>query len=125
MFTFKLINSSLNSTRLSARHISNGSGRLSGLFKKESQSEETPLDVFDQEEEMDSELRQIQIDKLRNKSQLSPAHRNIVHGEVPYSQSESWVHETLKYKRKLYGLHGSKSNVDPSKLSMDISSDPA
>jgi hypothetical protein len=34
---------------------------------------------------------------------------------VPYNQAESWIHQTLKYKRMMFGRYGSESNVDPSK----------
>lgn len=116
MFTFKLINSSLNSTRLNRRHISAGSGRLLNLFKRSSNDENSAIEVIDNEEELDPELRQKQIDSLRNKSRLYAAHRNMLHDTVPYASSESWVHETLKYKRKMYAKFGSKSNQDPSEF---------
>ena len=112
MFTFKLINNSLNSIRLSRRYISNGPGRL-GLFKNESQPIENTLEIIDHEE-IDPEMRQKEIKILRNKSRLLASHRNMLNCKVPYANSESWVHETLKYKRKLYAIHGSESNVDPS-----------
>lgn len=116
MFTFKLINSSLNSTRLNRRQISAGSGRLLNLFKRSSNDENSAIEIIDSEEEFDPELRQKQIDRLRNKSRLYAAHRNILHDAVPYSTSESWVHETLKYKRKIYAKYGSESNQDPSEF---------
>lgn len=116
MFTFKLINSSLNGSRLNKRHISTGSGRLLGLFKKDSNEDSTAIQIIDNEEEMDPEVRQKYIDSVRNKSGLYPAHRNMLHDDIPYAVSESWVHETLKYKRKMYAKFGSKSNQDPSEL---------
>lgn len=116
MFTFKLLRSSLNSTRLSQRHISAGSGRLLGFFKGEEKKDESVLEVVDHEEEIDQEEWQKSVDQLRNKSRLLPQHRNMLREVVPYKRSESWVHETLKYKRKMYGKYGSKSNVDPSEF---------
>lgn len=114
MFTFKLINSSLNSVRLKVRPISSGSGKLLGLFSSEPTPEKaTSIEIIDHEEE-DSEFERKRIYKLRNKSRLTSAHRNLLHGRVPYANSESWVHETLRYKRKLYAKFGSESKVDPS-----------
>lgn len=116
MFTFKLFNSSLTSARLNQRHISAGSGRLLGIFKRESNEDNTAIEVIDGEEEFDPMLRQAQIDSIRNKSRLYPAHRNMLHDDIPYARSESWVHQTLKYKRKMYAKFGSSSKQDPSEF---------
>lgn len=116
MFTFRLINSSLNSARLTQRNISLTPTRLQSFFKREVKEDEQTVDIIDAEEE-DPILRQERIDRMRDKSGLRPAHRNVLHGDLPYEAAESWVHNTLKYKRKLYGKLGSASNVDPSEFS--------
>lgn len=117
MFTFKLIKSSVNSVRITQRNIVVSSGRHISFFNKneEKPAEETALDIIDAEEE-DPILRQQRIDRMCNKSGLRPPHRSVMRGELPYKMSESWIHNTLKYKRKLYGKLGSDSNVDPSKI---------
>lgn len=97
------------------------SSQLNGMFNrdssKEAKPEEAAVDIIDnQEEELDIAERQRQINFIRNKSRLNRNHRNILHGTVPYDEGpESWVHETLKYKRKIYGQYGAASNIDPSK----------
>lgn len=53
------------------------------------------------------------IEMKRNKSRLLPQHRNILHNKVPYSESKGWFHDTVKYKRRLYGRYGSISAVNP------------
>jgi len=111
MFTFKLMKNSLNSARLSIRHISNGTRPLLGLFKNEEPPQE-PFELKD-EDEVDPSLRSQEIMRIRNKSGLLRAHRLMLHGEVPYRVSESWIHETVKYKRKIYAKYGSKSGIDP------------
>lgn len=114
MFTLKLINSSIKCSRLNQRHISAGSGALLRLFKDETKAEVVPFELADEEEEIDPESEQKRIDKIRNKSGLLPQHRNMLRGTVPYQSAESWIHNTLKYKRKIYAKHGSASGIDPS-----------
>lgn len=116
MFTLKLIKSSINSSRINYRPISAGTGRLLGFFKDEIKEENT-LEVIDAyDEDVDSELEMQRINQLRNKSGLRTAHWKMLHGEVPYDKAQSWVHQTLKYQRKLYGKLGDKSGLDPSEL---------
>lgn len=119
MFTFKLIRSSIASARLNQRNICANSGRLLSVFgdkeKQDEPREELTFDVNDLEEE-DVEEKQRRIEMIRNKSGLLPQHRNMLHGIAPYEESQSWVHETLKYKRKMYAKYGSESKLDPSKF---------
>lgn len=119
MFTFRLLNSSLNSARLTQRNVSLTPTRLQSFFRREKKEDELTVDIIDAEEE-DPILRQERIERMRDKSGLRPAHRNVLHGEIPYENAESWVHNTLKYKRKLYGKLGSASNVDPSELTAKV-----
>jgi hypothetical protein len=54
-----------------------------------------------------------EIERKRNKSRLNAQHRNLVHGKMPYSEPMAWYHETVKYKRKMYGRYGHASGVLP------------
>lgn len=54
-----------------------------------------------------------EIERKRNKSRLNPQHRNLLHGKVPYPEPMVWFHETVKYKRKMYGRYGLSSGVLP------------
>ena len=58
-------------------------------------------------------LRQEELERKRDKSRLRPYHRNLVHGKIPYPESMEWFHETVKYKRKMYGRYGQASGVTP------------
>lgn len=116
MFTLKLINSSIRCSRLNHRHISAPSASLNGFFRKDPKPEENRSELINLEEEVDPEENQKKLEALQNKSRLLPQHRKMLMGEVPYDQAESWIHNTLKYKRKMYGKFGEKSNVDPSEF---------
>lgn len=75
---------------------------------------ESDLPVTFVEDEDQLAEQEALIEKLRNKSRLLPQHRNMLHSQLPYEESQSWIHETVKYKRMMlgrYGLEGSK--VDP------------
>lgn len=48
-----------------------------------------------------------------DKSGLLAQHRNMLHGQRPYNQAHSWIHQTEKYQRKLIGKYGSESELDP------------
>lgn len=72
---------------------------------------EEVIEYADDEEEAEREKL---IELKRNKSRLLPQHRNMLLNKVPYEESQSWIHETVKYKRALYGKYGSSSNVNPS-----------
>ncbi|XP_026468145.1 growth arrest and DNA damage-inducible proteins-interacting protein 1-like [Ctenocephalides felis] len=71
------------------------------------------LSNFQDYEEDDEIDRERIIEEKRNKSRLLPQHRNMVLGKVPYQEPQSWIHETVKYKRMMYGRYGSSSNVNP------------
>lgn len=60
--------------------------------------------------------KELEIEKKRNKSRLLPQHRNMLLGEVPYTEPQSWIHETVKYQRTMFGRYGAKSGVEPGKL---------
>ncbi|CAO1426583.1 unnamed protein product [Diamesa hyperborea] len=63
--------------------------------------------------ENDEANEKIDVEQLQNKSRLLNAHRNMLHGNLPYDQAQSWVHQTLKYKRKMYAKYGAESGIDP------------
>lgn len=117
---FKLIlKASVNSARVNQRNISASTGRRLGVFKDEVKPEEEDkqqtFDVNDFEEE-DPVEREQRIEMIRNKSRLNTSHRNMLHNMLPYAESQSWVHETLKYKRKMYAKFGADSKIDPSEF---------
>lgn len=60
-----------------------------------------------------SEQRELEIELSRNKSRLLPQHRNVLMETKPYSESQSWIHNTLKYNRTMFGRYGLASGVDP------------
>lgn len=53
------------------------------------------------------------IEKLRNKSRLSPEHHNILFDKKPFSEPISKHHQTVKYNRRMYGIYGNESGVNP------------
>lgn len=124
MFLVKILKRSTDRQCLSQLRVRplSQSGAMMGIFNRgsteETKPEESVVKLLDnQEDELEIEERQRQINFIRNKSGLQRQHRNILHGTIPYTEGpESWVHQTLKYKRKMYGQYGSRSRVDPSKL---------
>ncbi|XP_063700267.1 large ribosomal subunit protein mL64 [Culicoides brevitarsis] len=80
---------------------------------KEAEEDSAPV-VLMQDDEEDQEERRKRLEKIRNKSRLSKAHRNFLMEQVPYPDGpESWIHQTLKYKRGLFGKYGLASGIDP------------
>ncbi|XP_053684868.1 growth arrest and DNA damage-inducible proteins-interacting protein 1 [Sabethes cyaneus] len=74
--------------------------------------DEVPVTFVDDENLQ--EAREARIEMLRNKSALLPQHRNMLIGRLPYEESQSWIHETVKYKRMMLGRYGLESSgVDP------------
>lgn len=73
---------------------------------KENEKNEVIADV-----EGANEDKEAVIEAKRNKSMLKPEHRNILYGKVPYEQPMAEFHETVKYKRRLYGRYGTASDV--------------
>ncbi|XP_050067452.1 growth arrest and DNA damage-inducible proteins-interacting protein 1 [Anopheles maculipalpis] len=83
------------------------------LENDEPVAEDLPVTFVDDDAESE-EAREARIATLRNKSRLLPQHRNMLHGVLPYEQSQSWIHETVKYKRMMLGRYGiDGSRVDP------------
>jgi hypothetical protein len=65
------------------------------------------------EHDDDAAKKEEEIERNRNKSRLNPQHRSLLHGKMPYSEPMAWFHETVKYKRKMYGRYGHASGVVP------------
>lgn len=107
----------INNTNVHRRHISLSSGRVYGLFKSDKEiPEASDADFIDEEiDEIEMAENSRRVNQIRNKSRLLNQHRNMLYDRVPYANAESWIHNTLKYKRKLYAKYGADSNVDPSK----------
>ncbi|KAK5650712.1 hypothetical protein RI129_001741 [Pyrocoelia pectoralis] len=91
--------------RVSIRSKSNATINIAEL-----EHQETSFDVVDDE----AKIRENEIELKRNKSRLKPQHRNILHGEVPYTKPSLWVHGTLRYNRTMYGRYGGKSGFNVS-----------
>lgn len=92
------------------------SSSQSNIIKDEDDEEkpvaELPITSID-DEDLSAE-REARIEQLRNKSRLLPQHRNMLHNRRPYHESQSWIHETVKYKRMMLGRYGiERSGVDP------------
>uniref|UniRef100_A0A1A9WTJ7 Large ribosomal subunit protein mL64 n=1 Tax=Glossina brevipalpis TaxID=37001 RepID=A0A1A9WTJ7_9MUSC len=85
-------------------------------MSKESKNEE-PTEIANFE---DDEIETPQIN--RNKSGLSTAHWNRFHNRRPYEEAQSWIHLTEKYQRKMFGLYGFESKVNP-RICFPIKSD--
>ncbi|KAG8243608.1 hypothetical protein J6590_042010 [Homalodisca vitripennis] len=57
--------------------------------------------------------RELEIERIRDKSRLKTQHRNMLFNKLPYSQPMTESHLTIKYNRKMYGRYGSESGVNP------------
>lgn len=60
-----------------------------------------------------SVLSETEIKMICDKSRLSIGHRNLVNGRMPYDEPVHRFHNTVKYKRRMYGRYGNASDVDP------------
>ncbi|XP_075234349.1 growth arrest and DNA damage-inducible proteins-interacting protein CRIF [Lycorma delicatula] len=57
--------------------------------------------------------KEADIESKRNVSRLNVYHRNLLLGKVPYPEPKADFHLTVKYRRKMYGLYGGASKVNP------------
>lgn len=74
-------------------------------------TDDSPAVLFDDD---DSNLRrEAYIQRQRNKSRLLAHHRRMLHDTAPYDEAQSWIHNTVKYQRMLFGRYGLASGVDP------------
>lgn len=95
-------------------------GKSVGRFTKSTAATETEIDedatdspatvLFEDE---DTELKETILEKNRNKSRLLPQHQKMLKNTIPYDESQSWIHNTVKYKRMMFGRYGLASGVDP------------
>lgn len=60
-----------------------------------------------------NDMSENELEMICNKSRLSYGHRNLVNGRQPYSMPMHRYHNTVKYKRKMYGRYGESSSVYP------------
>lgn len=58
-------------------------------------------------------LSEKEVEAICDKSRLNHGHRNMVNGRLPYDKPVHRYHNTVKYKRKMYGRYGDASNVYP------------
>lgn len=56
------------------------------------------------------------LERKRNKSRLTEAHRNILLGKKPYDKPQDWFHETVKYKKRILGRYGMEALGGPAGL---------
>jgi len=64
-------------------------------------------------EEAPKILTEEEIDAKRNISRLSCADRRLINGQHPYPEPMSWIHHTVRYKRKMFAQYGESSGVNP------------
>lgn len=81
-------------------------------LEKSEEYEIVPAAMVDEESEFLE--KEALIETKRNVSRLLPQHRNMLYDELPYDEPQSWIHETEKYKRMMFGRLGLQSGVDPS-----------
>lgn len=87
-------------------------------LEKSEEYEIVPAAMVDEESEFLE--REAVIESKRNVSKLLPQHRNMLYEELPYNEPQSWIHETEKYKRMMFGRLGLQSGVDPSKIKINF-----
>ncbi|XP_071874063.1 growth arrest and DNA damage-inducible proteins-interacting protein CRIF [Bombus fervidus] len=56
------------------------------------------------------------LERKRNKSRLTEAHRNILLGKKPYDTPQDRFHETVKYKKRILGRYGMEALGGPAGL---------
>ncbi|XP_068986307.1 large ribosomal subunit protein mL64-like [Bombus flavifrons] len=57
-----------------------------------------------------------ELERKRNKSRLTEAHRNILLGKKPYNEPQDRFHETVKYKKRILGRYGMEALGEPAGL---------
>lgn len=86
-------------------------------FRQFCKPSEVELDVIESQiADREVKMMEEKLQQLRNKSGLTPAHFNIQHDKVPYDEVEINSPSRPGFKRKMYGLYGSSSRVNPSIL---------
>lgn len=99
---------------LPSRHVSFFSR---GKKKEENKNEETfSIDGDQIDRELMIREKNEELELKRNKSNLNPHHRNMILGLPPNNMELIDCHKTMRYKRKMFGMYGNKSGVDPGAL---------
>uniref|UniRef100_A0A2H8TXQ8 Large ribosomal subunit protein mL64 n=1 Tax=Melanaphis sacchari TaxID=742174 RepID=A0A2H8TXQ8_9HEMI len=62
---------------------------------------------------VENTLSEKEVKAICDKSRLNRGHRNLVNGRLPYDEPVHRYHNTVKYKRRMYGRYGDVSNVYP------------
>ncbi|XP_076758152.1 growth arrest and DNA damage-inducible proteins-interacting protein CRIF [Xylocopa sonorina] len=55
---------------------------------------------------LDETVNTLELERKRNKSGLTKAHRNVLFGQNPYDEPKEWYHNTVRYKRRILGRYG-------------------
>lgn len=71
-------------------------------------------------EENDVVERELELERKRNKSRLSPEHYNVMHGRQPYLEPMHRIHFTLQYQRRIFGRYGLKSGLNPGEFNLSL-----
>lgn len=82
-------------------------------IKKFSADASVDLKADPEELEFLTKKKEMVIESKRDVSRLNPEDKNRVHGKVPYPEPKAHFHLKVKYRRKMYGLHGHESGVNP------------
>lgn len=75
--------------------------------KNEIQETEIVADI------VENVLSKKKLEQICNKSRLNSGHRNLVSGQLPYDYPVHRFHNTVKFKRRMYGRYGDASNIYP------------
>lgn len=67
-------------------------------------------------EEQSIQERELEIEKLRNKSRLRPDDRKVLFDQRPFADSENAYHFREKFLRNMFGKYGNESGVNPAML---------
>lgn len=65
---------------------------------------------------IEDEADPAELERKRNKSRLSVAHRNMLLEQKPHNESIEWFHDTIKYKKRVLGRYGMKALGVPAGL---------
>ena len=76
----------------------------------------TIIESADEEPVVIVEKDTADLERKRNKSRLTEAHRNILLGKKPYDEPQDWFHETVKYKKRILGRYGMEALGVPAGL---------
>lgn len=99
------------------RNSLHGSSRfISTTYSKSKSSDLQSNYEHVEHEELSIQERELEIERIRNKSRLQPDDRNIVFDQRPYADSQNKYHLTEKFLSNMFGKYGSDSRVNPGML---------